>query len=188
LNLDLANNKLSIHKGFIFLLLGISIAGCASHRTAMVGWEGERIRLEFTPPIGGSPVLKCLSCNLALAPLPLQVNDAGIAYIKIDEAKNATNTHFRLSGSGIDTAFILSPLSPEEAAKLSHMKDEYIGRAMITRYANIYEDTSMIKKIGSLERQDEVNLFGKDDVFYYIHHPGYNVPVVILRSHAIVIK
>lgn len=164
------------------------IAGCASHRSVMVGWEGERIRLEFSPPNAGSPVLKCLSCNLALAPLPLQVNDVGIAYIKIDEAKNATNTHFRLNGSGIDTAFILTPLSPLEAAKRDKIKDEFIGRAMITRYANIYEDTSMVKKIGSLERQDEVNLFGKDDVFYYIHHPGYNMPAVILRSHAIVIQ
>lgn len=182
------DNKLSIHKGFIFLLLGISMAGCASHRTAMVGWEGERIRIEFTPPNAGSPVLKCLSCNTVLAPLPLQVNDVGIAYIKIDEARNAANTHFRLSGSGIDTAFILTPLSPEEAAKRDKIKDEFIGRAMITRFANIYSDTTMSQTIGSLERQDEVNLFGKDDVFYYIHHPGYNSRVVILRSHAIVIK
>lgn len=182
------DNKLSIHKGFIYFLILLLMGGCATHRTTIVGWEGERIRLEFTPPDAGSPVLKCLSCNLALAPLPLEVNDAGIAYIKIDQVKNTTNTHFRLTGSGIDTAFILSPISPEEAAKITQMKDEYIGRAMITRYANIYEDTTMAKSIGSLERQDEVNLFGKDDVFYYIHHPGYNLPVVILRSHAIVIK
>lgn len=179
---------MSIHKGFIFFLGLICFSGCATHHTARIGWEGERIRLEFTPANAGTPVLRCLSCNLALAPFPLEVNDRGIAYIKIDEARSASNTHFRLTGSGIDTAFILSPPAPEAAAKKYRVKDEFIGRAMITRYANIYKDTTMQEKIGSLERQDEVNLFGKDDVFYYIHHPGYDFPVVILRSHAVMIQ
>jgi hypothetical protein len=172
-----------LKQGFIFLIAAVLLDGCAStHRTARIGWEGDRIRLEFFPPDAGSPVLRCLSCNEVLAPLPLQVNDQGIAYIKIDEAKNASASHFRIVGSGIDTALSLNEPTPNE------LKDKLIGRAMMLRYAIIYKDTTMTETVGSLERQDEVNLFGEDEVFYYIHHPGYPTPVVILRSHAVRIK
>ncbi len=177
---DLADNKLSINKGFIIFLAAAVLTGCAAtHHTAMIGWEGDKIRLEFFPPDVGSPILKCLSCNEAMAPLPLQVNDQGIAYIKIEDAKNAVTTHFRLVGSGIDTALTLDERTP------NGLKDKFIGRLMILRYAIIYRDTTMAETVGHLERQDEVNLFGEDDVFYYIHHPGYPKPVVILRSHAV---
>ena len=161
---------------------GLLLGGCATHHSARIGWEGEQIRLEFTPPNAGSPVLKCLSCNTELDPLPLQVNENGIAYIKIDEARNATVSHFHLKGSGIDTALTLQQSVP------NGMKDSLIGRIMALRYTVIYKDTSMTEQVGSLERKDEVNLFGKDDVFYYIHQPGYNYPVVILRSHAVTIQ
>ncbi len=156
---------------------------CASTpHTARIGWEGERIRFEFFPPDVGSPVLKCLSCNEAMPPLPLQVNDQGIAYIKIDDAKRSSTSHFRLTGNGIDTALSLSEPAP------SALKDKLIGRAMILRYAIIYKDTTMAETVGSLERQDEVNLFGESDVFYYIHHPSYANPVVILKSHTVRIQ
>ncbi len=153
-----------------------------------MGWEDGRIRLQFTPPDAGSPVLKCLSCNEVLAPLPLQVNEQGIAYIKIEESKNAIASHFRIQGSGIDTAITLQQLSPPDDEKNYHLKDKLIGRVMATKYAIIYKDTSMTEQVGALERQDEVNLFGKDDVFYYIHHPRFATPVVILRSHAVWIE
>jgi hypothetical protein len=172
----------SIHKGFIFFLALICFSGCATHHTARIGWEGEKIRLEFTPQNAGTPLLKCLSCNEELAPLPLQVNDQGIAYIKIDEARNAPVSHFHLVGSGIDTALTLHQPLPNGS------KDSLIGRIMAVRYTIIYKDTTMTETVGSLEKKDEVNLFGKDDVFYYIHHPGYDFPVVILRSHAVMIQ
>jgi hypothetical protein len=171
-------------KQVLFILFAANIlAGCASmHHTARISWEGEKIRLEFFPPDVGSPVLKCLSCNEAMASLPLQVNDQGIAYIKIEDANNSSTSHFRLVGSGIDTI-----LSLEEPTPIA-LKDKLIGRLMILRYVLIYKDTTMAETIGSLERQDEVNLFGEDDVFYYIHHPSYPTPVVILRSHAVRIQ
>jgi len=178
----------SIHKGFIIIVIASVLSSCASHHTASVFWEGERIRIQFSPPDAGSPVLKCLSCNEVLAPLPLQVNDQGIAYIKIDESKKVISSHFRVQGSGIDTALTLQQLPSSEAEKRFGLKDKLIGRVMATQYTIIYKDTSMIEQVGSLERQDEVNLFGKDDVFYYIHDPLFSTPVVILRSHAITIQ
>ena len=177
-----------LRRGFTFLLLGAILGGCATHHTASINWEGERIRLQFTPSDAGSPVLKCLSCNEVLAPLPLQVNEQGVAYIKIDESRLAIASHFRIQGSGIDTAITLKQLVPIEDEKNYHLKDKLIGRVMATKYVIIYKDTSMTEQIGALERQDEVNLFGKDDVFYYIHHPRFATPVVILRSHAIGIE
>ena len=173
---------MSIHKGFIILVLAVIFAGCATHHTARIGWEGDKIRMEFTPPNAGTPILKCLSCNTELAPLPLQVNDQGIAYIKIEEARTASVSHFHLVGSGIDTALTLQQPLP------SGFKDSLIGRIMTVRYTIIYKDTTMTEPVGILEKKDEVNLFGKDDVFYYIHQPGYNFPVVILRSHAVTIQ
>jgi hypothetical protein len=174
---------LNINKGFIILLTACLLSGCSStHHTARIGWEGDRIRLEFFPPDIGSPVLKCLSCNEEFPSLPLQVSDQGIAYIKIDEAKNASTSHFHLTGSGIDTALSLDEPTP------TSLRDKFIGRAMMLRYAMIYKDTTMAETVGTLERQDKVNLFGEDDVFYYIHHPRYPNPVVILKSHAVRIR
>ena len=169
-------------QGLIILFAGLLLTSCATHLTARIGWEGDKIRLEFSPPNAGSPVLKCLSCNQELGSLPLQVNEQGIAYIKIDEARKTPISHFRLIGSGIDTALTLNqPVS-------NGSKDSLIGRIMALRYTIIYKDTTMTEPIGTLEKKDEVNLFGKDDVFYYIHQPGYNFPVVILRSHAVTIQ
>ncbi len=169
----------------MILFAVLLLSSCATHHTARIGWEGDKIRLEFSPPNAGSPVLKCLSCNTELAPLPLQVNDQGIAYIKIDEVRKTPISHFRLTGSGIDTAVTLQqPVLYGSAGQT----DSLIGRIMAVRYTIIYKDTTMTEPVGTLEKKDEVNLFGKDDVFYYIHQPGYNLPVVILRSHAVTIQ
>ncbi|MDP4229714.1 MAG: hypothetical protein Q8916_04840 [Bacteroidota bacterium] len=169
-------------------MAGLLIAGCATHRSANLSWEGERVRVQFSPPDAGSPVLKCLSCNRDFAPLPLQVNDQGLAYIKIDEIRTAFTSHFRIIGSGIDTALTLQPLPPKEVTERYKLKDSLIGRAMALRYAVVYKDTTMTEQVGSLERQDEMNLFGEDELFYYIHHPLYTMPVVILRSQAVRIQ
>jgi hypothetical protein len=175
---------LSINKGFIFLIVGALLSGCAStHHSVRIGWEGEKIRLEFTPPDVGSPILKCLSCNEALPPLPLEVNNQGIAYIKIDDVRSAIVSRFHLTGSGIDTALTL-----QQPLTSTGIKDSLIGRIMAIRYTVIYKDTTMNEQIGALERKDEVNLFGEDDLFYYIHYPHYPRPVVLLRSNAVRIQ
>ncbi|MEP7233902.1 MAG: hypothetical protein ABI778_01280 [Ignavibacteriota bacterium] len=171
---------MSINKGFIFLLFAAALSSCSStHRSASISWEGERIRFEFSPPDAGSPTLRCLSCNTALPPLPLDVNGAGISYIKIDEAKDAISSRFRITGSGIDTAVVLHEQLTDA------LKAKIIGEALIVKYTIVYKDTAMTEQVGTLERQDEVNLFGESDVFYYLHHPHYSEPVVILRSHAV---
>ena len=178
---------MGIHKGFIFILLSLICVGCAAHRTATISRDGDRIKLQIKPP-GGSPTLKCLTCNQEIPPLPISFDDQGIAFIKIDEASSAIVTHFHLVGSGIDSAMILQPPSPDYMTTKYNPAQRVTGRAVINRYSVIYKDTTMIESLGSLERQDEVNLFGEDDVFYYIHHPRYIHPVVILRSHAVRIK
>jgi hypothetical protein len=170
-------------KQTIIFILGIISFGCASTpHTAKIGWEEDKIRLEFFPPDISSPELQCLSCNQTLTPLPLQVNDHGIAYIRINEARTAITSHFHLKGSGIDTLLTLQQ-PPDQTTK-----DKLIGRLLITRYALIYKDTTMTETVGSLERNDEVNLFGEGEVFYYIHHPLYPPPVVVLKSHAVKIE
>lgn len=164
--------------------------GCASTpHTAKVSWETGNVRFDFTPPNGvGTPMLECTSCNGALEPLPLEVNNQGTGYIKFDEIHNYLTEHFHVHGSGIDTALTLAQPQPDEAMRLYHLHQPLIGRIMITRYANLYRDSSMNEHIGSLDQFDEVNLFGEGEVFYHIHDPQYSDPVVVLKSHAVRIK
>lgn len=172
-----------MYKGFIFLSLITILYGCASHRTATVGWEQDRIRVQITPP-GGSPTLRCLSCNDVIPPIPLSENDQGVAYVKIDEASRSITSKFYLEAGGLDSAVILQPLPPDEATKKYNLQPALTGRVMMTQLTVIYEDSTMLKRIGSLTRGDEANLFSESEVFYYIHHPGYSKPVVLLRSQA----
>jgi hypothetical protein len=172
-----------LYKGFTFLFLITILTGCSAHRTATLGWEGERIRIQVTPP-GGSPTLECLSCNQFIPPAPLSENSDGVAYVKVDEASNAITSKFHIEAGGLDSAFTLQPPPIEEAMKKYKLSQPLTGRIMITQLAVIYEDSTMLKRVGSLTRGDEANLFSESEVFYYIHHPAYSKPVVVLRSHA----
>ncbi len=178
-----------MYKGFIFLFLAALLAGCATHRTASVAWEDTRIKVTITPPGGStlftSPALRCLSCNTVLPAIPLSENDQGIAYLKINEAANSIATHFHIEAGGLDSALILQPRSPEEATNYYKLTTPLTGRILITQPAIIYDDSTMSRQIGTLERGDEANLFSESDVFYYVHHPDVSHPVVVLRSHAI---
>lgn len=93
-------------------------------------------------------------------------------------------SHFHLEAGGLDSAFTLQPVSVEEANRKYHLQPPLIGRIMITQLAVVYEDSTMEKRIGELSRGDEANLFSESEVFYYVHHPTYSKPVVVLRSHA----
>jgi hypothetical protein len=172
-----------LYKGFIFLSFVILLSGCASHRTATIRWENERIRIQVAPP-GGSPTVECLSCNAILPPIPLSQDDQGVAYVKIGEASHSITSRFRIEASGLDSAVTLQPLSPEEATKKYNLQPPLIGRIMTTQLTVIYQDSTMQRRIGSLSRGDQANLFSESEVFYYVHHPGYSMPVVVLRSQA----
>lgn len=170
------------------LLLLLNACGSAPH-TAKVRWETGRERFDFIPPSGvGSPTIECVSCRGALPPLPLEVNDRGIGYIKYDELRNYLTEHFHVKGNGIDTTLTLAQPPPDEAMRLYRLQQKLIGRIMITRYADLYKDTSMNELAGTLERFDEVNLFGEGELFYHIHDPRYAAPVVVLKSHAVRIE
>jgi hypothetical protein len=181
---------LILHKGFTIILLTAIIAGCgATPHTAKVSWESGKVRFDFTPASGiGTPVLECVSCSGALPPLPLEVNNQGTGYIKFDELKTYLAEHFHVRGSGIDTTLTLSQPQPDEAMQLYNLQKKLIGRIMISRYANLYKDSTMSERIGSLDRLDEVNLFAEGDLFYHIHDPRYAEPVVVLKSHAVRIQ
>ena len=181
---------MNINKGFTILLAVWLISGCsATHHAAVVGWEQGKVRFDFSPANGiGSPVLECVTCNGALPPLPLNVNDQGVGYIKFAEIHDYLAERFHIKGSGIDTTLTLMQPQPDEAMQLYGLHQPLIGRIMITRYADVYKDTSMNELVGTLDKDDEVNLFAEGELFYHIHDPRYTIPVVVLRSHAVRIK
>ena len=123
-----------------------------------------------------------------MPPLPLDVNSHGTGYIKFDELKTYLAEHFHIRGSGLDTTVTLAQPQPAEAMALYNLHEKLIGRIMITRYANLYRDTTMNERAGSLEPLDEVNLFAEGEVFYHVHDPRYAEPVVVLKSHAVRIQ
>jgi hypothetical protein len=47
----------------------------------------------------------------------------------------------------------------------------------------MYAAPDMKQTVGALERRDEANIFGEDDVFFFVHHPKYKQPVYVLKSN-----
>jgi hypothetical protein len=46
----------------------------------------------------------------------------------------------------------------------------------------------MNRTVSAMEKQDEANIFGEDDIFYYVHYPKYKQPCVLLKTHAMRIE
>ena len=155
----------------------------------MIGWEADRIRVQIAPPGGStifsSPSLKCVTCNEVLPPIPLSENNEGVGYVKLEEALQNITSRFRIEAGGLDSAFTLQPRSPTETNSFYKLRTPVVGRIFVTEFAHIYSDTSMTTSIGELQKTDEANLFSENAVFYFIHHPSYDHPVVLLRSQAI---
>jgi hypothetical protein len=178
-----------LYKGFIFLLFGGLFAACASERHAGVSWQGDNVRVVIVPEGGStlfsSPSIECLSCDQVLPPIPLDEDHQGVAYFKLEEAAQRVATIFRIRAAGLDTAVFLQPRPEPEANRYYKPSQPIIGRILATTLGHIYKDSTMAFSIGTLARGAEANLFRENSVFYFIHHPMYDHPVVVLRSNAV---
>ena len=108
--------------------------------------------------------------------------------MKYEELHNYLAAHFHIKGSGIDTSLTLAQPMPDEAMQMYHLQQKLIGRILITRYADLYKDSTMTELLGTLDKGDEVNLFSEGELFYYVHDPRYPAPIVVLKSHAVRIE
>jgi hypothetical protein len=175
----------------ILCLLAL-LTGCGGDsQTASIGWSGDKIRLQIGN--GGSglfskPTVTCVSCQTAIPPFPVTTDDNGVVEFNFPDAKEQIVTRFYIEANGIDTAVILQPPSPEIATRQYSLTPPLAGRVMVTQLAIIYRDTMMDATVGTLEREDEANIFGEDTRYYFVHHPLYREPVVVLKSHAIRIQ
>jgi hypothetical protein len=181
-----------LYKGLAALFLGILFIGCATHRIAAISWEGEKVRLQVTPPGGStlfsSPALQCLTCDEVIPTFAVNFDDAGKTTFYLAEANERVVHRFHLEASGVDTALLLQQPPPKEAEKRYGLSKPLVGRIRALQYVLIYRDSAMDHPVGAMERQDEANIFGEDDIFYYIHHPKYKQPCVLLKSHAMRIE
>jgi hypothetical protein len=178
-----------LYKGFIFLLFAALLASCASERHAAISWEGQKVRVALTPPGGStlfsSPAIECKSCDEVLPPIPLDENSDGIAFFRLAAASTSIATSFRVNAAGLDSVVLLQPMSEAQAEAYYKPSNPIRGRILVVSFAHVYKDSTMGYSIGTLERGMEANLFRENDVFYFIHHPMYDHPVVVLRSDAI---
>jgi hypothetical protein len=166
--------------------------GCGgSGGTASIGWSGEKIRLQLSPSSSGffsKPTLTCISCQTAIPPFPVSPDANGIVEFAFPQAQEQITTRFYLEANDLDTAFILQPPSPEIASRQYRLVPPLTGRVVATYLTMVYRDTTMADAVSTLAREDEANIFGEDDLYYYVHHPAYREPLVILKSHAIRIQ
>jgi hypothetical protein len=184
---------ISSNRAFAFsILLSLLCAGCAGDsRTASIGWAGDKVRVQLDPGssgLFGKPTLECVSCPTPIPPFPIAPDASGVVEFDFPEAKEQITTRFHLEANGIDTAFILQPPTPEEASQKYELNPQLTGRIMATVLTMVYRDTSMADAVSTLEREDEANIFGEDDLYYFVHHPLYREPLVILKTHAIRIR
>lgn len=179
--------KLAICIAFLTLL---GSCGGAS-RTATLGWSGDKVRLAIHPAGEGllsKPTLTCVSCMVSIPPFPVSPDGNGVVEFSFPQAKEQITTRFHLEANGIDTAFILQPPAPDIATRQFHTNAPLTGRILITYLSMVYRDTTMADAVGALEREDEANIFSENDLYYFVHHPMYSEPVVVLKSHAVRIQ
>lgn len=172
---------------YIVLLLALFVSSCATHRTATMNWEGDKVRLKVAPPGGGtlfsSPALTCLTCNEVVPTFAVDLDDNGSSLFYLGESDERITHRFRFSAAGIDTALLLQPVSPKEATAKYELEKPLTGRIVILDYCPMYANPDMKQSVGTLERRDEANIFGEDDIFFYVHHPKYKQPVYVLKSN-----
>ncbi len=132
-----------------------------------------------------SITLDCRSCNLANPSLNLAFNDSGIANIYIPETRQQLSARLHLHGSGIDTTFIQTERPPIEATKYFHLANPLIGRVLVAHFALLYLDTTQDSIVANANIGDELNIFGNNRSFYFIHHPNFNQPLYLLKEDAI---
>jgi hypothetical protein len=177
---------------FYGVLLCIALAGCGGPSgTASIDWSGQKIRLALSHPSGGllsKATLTCLSCQTAIPPFPVTPDDRGEVVFDLPDAREQITTRFHLEGGDLDTALILQPPAPEVVSRQYDLPGPLAGRVLVTHLAVVYRDTSMTETVTTLEREDEANIFGENDLYYFVHHPLYNEPLVILRTHAVRIR
>src|SRR5437762_2184324 len=99
------------YKGFTIFLFALLLIGCASHRTASISWQDDRVRIQMTPPGGSSlfisPVLTCLTCNEPTPTTATTFDDNGVLRFRLDEANERITHRFHIIALGVDTALIL---------------------------------------------------------------------------------
>lgn len=176
-----------MYRLYIVLLLALFVSSCATHRTASMNWEGDKVRLKVAPPGGGtlfsSPALTCLTCNEVVPTFAVDLDDNGSSLFYLGESDERITHRFRFSAAGIDTALLLQPVSPKEATTKYELEKPLTGRIVILDYCPMYANPDMKQSVGTLERRDEANIFGEDDIFFYVHHPKYKQPVYVLKSN-----
>jgi len=177
---------------FVLCAFAVSLLGCGgTSHTASIGWSGEKVRLQLDPSASSffsKPALTCVSCQTPIPPFPISPDANGVVEFAFPQAREQVTTRFHLEADGLDTAFILQPPAPEEASRQYQLDPALTGRVLVTFLTMVYRDTSMADAVSTLEREDEVNIFGENDLYYFIHHPAYREPLVILKSHAIRIR
>jgi len=176
----------------VLCAFAVSLLGCGgSSNTASIGWSGDKVRLQLAPGNSGlfsKPTLTCVSCQTAIPPFPVSPDANGIVEFPFPPALEQITTRFFLEANDLDTAFILQPPSPEIASRQYGLNTPLMGRVLVTYLTMVYRDTTMADAVSTLAREDEANIFGEDDLYYFVHHPAYREPLVILKSHAVRIR
>lgn len=175
----------------VLCVSAVGLLGCGSTNTAWIGWSGNKVRLQLSPNRSGllsKPALTCVSCKTSIPPFPVTPDANGIVEFDFPEAREQITTRFHLEANGLDTAFILQPPPPDVAERQYKLLQPLAGRILVTNLAMVYRDTSLADAVSTLEREDEANIFGEDDLYYFVHHPAYRNPLVVLKSHAVRIR
>lgn len=129
--------------------------------------------------------LDCRSCNLTNPSLNLDFNDSGVASIYIPETRQQISARLHLHGSGIDTTFIQTQRSPSGATKYFQLVKPLIGRVLVAHFSLLYLDTTQDSIVANANVGDELNIFGTNRSFYFIHHPNFDQPLYLLKEDAI---
>jgi hypothetical protein len=179
------------------LLLCVALFSCGSARDVYhvrsQQWAGDSIQFELfktaspeartvsLPTITAS----CWSCNLVDPPRELSFNDSGIARAYMPETLYELDPRIHLHGSGIDTTVIVHSRPPEEDRLHFHLTQSLVGRVKVLEASPLYASPEQDSTVTFARLGDEMNIFGEDTNFFYVHHPMFGGPLYLLRYNGV---
>jgi hypothetical protein len=178
-------------------LASLLIAGCGSskgvYEVVSQRWvqDSVEVRIVETADSNAAKVslpkitIYCSSCNLVDPPRVLGFDGTGTTRVYMPETLYELEPRLHLLGSGIDTTVILHARPPELDAQFFKLSTALSGRVLATQESPLYSAGSQDSVVATARTGDQLNIFGEDGHFFFVHHPLFNAPLYLLKTNAV---
>jgi hypothetical protein len=174
----------------------MGLGGCSTSanffRVNDLQWNADAIEFSVrqTDSIAGREhpnalTVDCLNCNLIESPEEPRVDSVGRVRFVLPEANTMTSALLHVHGRGLDTVVLLKQRSMKAAQEFYGLTRPIIGRILVTQFSILFADSALSKTATHAERNEELNLFGEDNLLFFVHHPLFKTPLYLPKTSGV---